>query len=237
MARLLTWPHGLWGIDSVTPVSGPAARNSGANTAMDGAEQTFEGIGDIVALELGLSAKNGRVGARFERGIITGLHNGANAMRLQFNDPDIMTPAEAGIVGAFEEQDWSNGEPWSNGEGWAPSYPVVPVTAPAAADSGTIRLSGQYWGHSLNLGDYLGFFPFHFGLYMVTEVIAPGQYRIWPRLRKALTTDDFATLHPTLVMRPVAQTRAPARDLVKTSGGSLTLVEVIDPYVRQYFTD
>lgn len=236
MARLLTWPHGLWGIDDVKPINGPNARSSGSTTAQDGSEQTRSGIGDVVALELRLSAKNGLIGARLQRGLMLGLHSGANAMRLQFNDPDIMTPAEAGIVGAFAEQDWSNGQPWSNGEGWAPSYPVVPVAASAAVDTGVVTLANEFWGYTLGLGDYIGFFPFHFGLYCVTEVIDEGQYRVWPRLRKALTTDDYATLHPTLVMQAIGPTPAPGRDLSAT-GGSLTLKEVIDPYVRSYFTD
>ncbi|WP_157014899.1 hypothetical protein [Mesorhizobium xinjiangense] len=234
MLRLITWPDGLWGFVDINPVSGPKARSSGGNTAQDGTEQTFEGIGDLVALELVFSAKNGVTGARRQRGLVTALHSGANAMRLQFNDPDIMTPAEAG-VSCPEEQNWSNGEPWSNGEGWAPTYPVVPVAAAAGFDTGIVRLANEFWGHTLGYGDYLGFFPFHFGIYMVTEVIEPGQYRVWPRLRKALTAEDYATLYPTLVMKAVGTTVAPPRDLVAT-GGSITLVEVIDPYVRSDFT-
>lgn len=238
MARLYTWQDGLWGIVEATPASGPMARNSGGNTASDGSEQTFEGIGDVVALDLALSAKNGRFGARWERGILRGMGAGVNGVRLTYHDPDIMTPPEAGISGSFGGQEWSNEEPWSNGMPWGASYPVVPIAAASDYDSGIVRLGSAFWGHTLGLGDYVGFFPFYFGLHCVTEVLGPGRYRVWPRLRKALTTDDFATLHPTLVMRPTAGSGVPpGRGLASTTSMTLRLVEVIDPYVRQHFTD
>ena len=90
--------------------------------------------------------------------------------------------------------------------------------------------------HDLQVGDYLGFFPFHFGMYVVTEVIEPGTYRIWPPLRKALTTDDFATLDPTLAMRLESEDAATAdRSLQVAEGASVTMVEVEDYNVREYF--
>src|SRR5690606_27156301 len=111
-------------------------------------------------------------------------------------DPDIMSPAEAGITGPFQKSSspevianvgdqggvaWSNGEPWSNGFNWQPAYPTVAVAAASAYDSGIVTLADEFWGHGLGIGDYIGFFPFSLGLYTVDEVIAPGQYRVWPR--------------------------------------------------------
>ena len=117
MARLLPFPEGN-GVVSMTPVSGPNARNSGANTASDGSEQVFDHIGDVVALRLDFNAKIG-TSARRERGWLTGLLGGANATRFQFIDADRMTLAEAG-VSASGAVTWSNGQSWSSGQGWLP---------------------------------------------------------------------------------------------------------------------
>ncbi|MDJ1465653.1 hypothetical protein [Nitratireductor sp. GZWM139] len=235
MYRLVDFPEPIR-LTKVTWTSGPNARNSGTTTASDGAEQTRSGIGDVVSFRLDFTLKMGRE-ARRERGFLTSLMEGVNAARFKFIDGDMLTPQEAGIVGPFVSQPWSNGEPWSNGKGWKPSYPIVPMAAASAYDASVVTLSDAFWGHQLGIGDYLGFMPFHFGLYMITQVIAPGQYRIWPRLRKALTTDDFATLHPTLVMKTVPGGTSMARGVVHTDGQGVQLSEIIDPYVRQYFTD
>lgn len=252
MARLLTFPNQLAGVVSITPTRGPNARSSGNTTAMDGTEQSFSGTGDVVALDLELSIKQG-TWARRDRGHLTALRSGANAMRLTFHDPDIMSPAEAGITSLFLPNSspeivanvgdqggvsWSNGEPWSNGFNWQVAYPTVAVAAAAAYDDGVVSLADTFWGHGLGIGDHLGFFPFSFGLYTVEEVISAGQYRIWPRLRTALTTSHFATLTPTIVMKPTLQsTVPPGRNLVSTATHTLSLVEVIDPYVRSSFTE
>lgn len=241
MARLLTIPD-IPGAVAVTPINGPNARNSGSTTAQDGTEQTFDSIGDVVSLRIDLNVKQD-AGARRERGLFRGLQIGGNAARLKFFDPDIMLPAEAGVnVPAhyrwddIAEQTWSNGLGWSNGMGWIVSPPVVPVAAAASYDAGIVTLANQHWGHTLGQGDHFGFFPFHFGIYTVWEVIEPGQYRIWPRLRKALTTDDFATLEPTVVMRAAGRDAVTMkRGLAHTEGHSMTLTEVIDPYVRKLF--
>lgn len=232
MPRLLPDPQ--FTISELEWLTGPNARNSGSTTAMDGSEQTFSSYGDGVAFRVTLRIAQG-VLARRQRGYLTALPGG-NAFRFKYIDGDIMKPVEAGIVGPYGSQAWSNGEPWSNGLGWAPSYPVVPVTASAAFDMGIVKLSDAYWGHRLGMGDHIGFMPFHFGLYTVTEVIDDGEYRIWPRLRKALTTDDFCTLHPTLVVKPMNRESATwTRNPSYQEGASLSLVEVHDYYVRDYY--
>lgn len=243
MARLLSFPFNP-GVVDITPISGPMARSSGSNTSSDGSEQTFDSVGDVVALRLSFNVKRKGL-ARQERGLFTGLHGGANAIRLSFFDPDVIMPAEAGLDVAahldwtdLDALNWSNGQPWSNGQGWAQSAPEISVASASAINTGIVTLPDSFWGHRLDLGSYFGFFPFHFGLYMVTEVIDDGQYRIWPRLRKALTTDDFATLFPVIAMRPLSRDSAKyGRGLSVTNAASIDLVEVIDPYVRSDFTD
>lgn len=235
MARLLPYPEGH-GIVSVTPVSGPNARNSGSNTALDGSEQVFDTIGDVVALRLDFPFRRGK-GARRERGWFTGLLGGANATRFQFIDGDRMTLVEAGVSAAAAVT-WSNNQNWSSGQGWLPSYPPVPVTAVAALDTGIIELSSNFWGQSLDIGDHIGFMPLHLAMYTIIEVISTGKYRIWPRLRKALVTTDFAILTPTLAMRPLGVSAiSMKRGPVGTEAQSITLVEVFDYDARTYFGD
>ncbi len=253
MFELETYP-GMAGIVSVTPTRGPNARNSGSSTAMDGSEQSFDSIGDTVAFDIELSIKQG-TWARRDRGLLTSLRAGANAMRFTLTDPDIMTPAEAGIVGPFQMSSspevianvgdqggvsWSNGLPWENGFTWQPAYPTISVAAASAAGTNIVYLADEFWGHSLGKGDYIGFFPFSLGCYTVDKVIAPGTYRVWPPLRTALTTGGvgrFCTQKPTIVMKPTAQSVVPpGRGLVHTATHVVSLVEVVDPYVRAWFT-
>jgi len=244
MARLLTWNDAL-GINALEVVNGPNVRNSGSNTAQDGSEQVFAGVGGIWAFRLGLPISQNRR-ARFQRGLLDALDGGVNAMRFTVYDRDMMSPAEAGIIGGSHcdwhgvgSQNWSNGMSWSNGAGWKTTAPTVQVVADAAANTGIIRLEDKFWGHTLGYGDQLGFFPFHFGMYRVVEVLEPGVYRVKYRLRKALQAGDYATLHPVIVLRPTNKDAANAPGQVPgyTDGGDILLTEVIDPYVRRHFVD
>lgn len=240
MARLLTWPDfGNAGIVKVTPVNGPSARNSGSNTAADGSEQTFSGIGDRWAFTFDLVSQRG-ADARRTRGLLnSGLASGVNATRWTVVDPDRMSLMEAGLSGNSSSVEWANGAPWSNGRKWGISYPVVAVAETAAADDRIVWLADSFWGHSLGIGDWFGFFPFSLGLYEVSEVIEPGRYRIWPPLRTALTAGThYATLTPTLALRLTGPgaTRL-SRGLTHTEGQGADLVEVVDAHVRAYFAD
>lgn len=234
MARLLTWNDP--GVTSIEVMNAPITVGSGVSSSMSGFDQTFEGVGDTIVMKFTVTSKRGQA-ARRERGTFTGLHGGANALRVGFYDPDRMTFGEAGGSGEFVGQSWSNGEPWSNGQLWQPSYPRVSVAEAAAVDAGVIRLADEFWGHSLGLGDWIGFTPLHFGMYQITEVIEEGRYRIWPRLRVALTTDTLCLLDDlVLVMRPLGREAITSRrDLAFTEDTSILLTEVVDLYVRQYF--
>ena len=231
--RLLSFPE--LQATAVTPISGPNARNSGANTASDGGEQTFDTLGDVVAVRVAFPPRIG-AGARRERGAMTALLSGANALRFDCPDPDRMSVVEAGgsTNGALN---WTDGNSWSDGTQWQAGYPEVAVAIAAALDDGIVNLADQYWGYNLGYGDVIGFTPFHFGRYMVTEVLDEGEYRIWPRLRKAITTATFATLRPVAAMRPAGRDAVSlGRGLSSTEGQGVTLVEVFDYYVRDYYT-
>src|SRR5690554_6495636 len=117
MARLLTWNDAL-GLNALEVVNGPNVRNSGSNTAQDGSEQVYGGVGGVWTFRLGLSLKQGRA-AHHQRGLLDALDGGVTAMRFTVLDRDMMSPVEAGIVGASScdwhgvgGQNWSNGKPW-----------------------------------------------------------------------------------------------------------------------------
>ncbi|WP_368517486.1 hypothetical protein [Rhizobium sp.] len=240
MARLLDWPQGLrW--NAWKPLSGPQSIGAGANTSIGDVTQSVASPFGARYLQFSFPPMRGAL-ARRARGLVTALHMGANAVRVRPGDWDGMSMAEAGMtITTQQKQDgipWANEMAWSNGQNWRPTKPNVAITVAAARDATIISLSGQFWGHRLGMGDYFGFFPFHFGLYEVTEVVAPGTYRIWPPLRKAVTPSDFATLYPVLAMRLLSNNLPDAnRSAAFLEGLTISLFEVFDYDVRDYFAD
>lgn len=244
MSRLINPPIGL-PVVSLEPLSGPRAVGAGGSQSVSGFVQTTAAAFGLWRWQISFAPMRQSLFRRY-RGWVTSLHGGANATRWGFWDPDMMSPGECGVnlpagvdwtTSGFA-QDWSNGLPWANGEGWGTSPPVVAVASASPADTSEIALDPAHWGHRLDVGDYVGFLPFHLGLYMVTEINEPGTYRIWPPLRRALTMDDFATLRPSLAMRLESEDAATAgRGLVVAEGLSVTLVEVLDYDARDYFAD
>jgi hypothetical protein len=171
----------------------------------------------------------------FAVGGATGLHGGANASRWHFVDPDRVTVKE---LGYFGKPRLSNGLPFSNKKGFAASVPSLTIASDAALGATIITVTADHFGHDIPFGSYIGFFPFHFGMYVVTEVIEPGRYRIWPQLRKAISVGDRVTLYPTLAMRPLSKDAVSIpRDGFVTEGATAQMVEVFDYDVREYFTE
>lgn len=235
MPRLLSWNAPVQ-MSRVTWLDGPAVISATGGSTVGGFHQVVTGVGDLVSFRLALGPKEGML-ARRERGVLTALHNGANAARLTFHDGDGLSPKEAGIVGDFVGQPWSNGMPWSNGKLWRPGYPVVKLAADAQRDDSVVKISDSFWGHHLGMGDFLSFMPFYFGMHIVIQVIKPGQYRLWPRLRKAFTTADCATLSPVMAVRVRPGSVTLSRAANQTEGQSVDLIEVPDYDVRDYYLD
>lgn len=238
MGRVLEWPVGL-GKVAYQRLTGPRAVGATATESVAGFVQTVASAFGVWRYQLSLQPMVGRA-HRLYRGMVTALHAGANAVRVPFTDPDVMSFEEAGVVGfTSSDIEWSNGEPWSNGEGWQFSRPLVGVAADAARDDTLITLEDDFWGHALLGGEWLGFMPFHFGKYEVTEVLGDGQYRIWPPLRAALDTGTtYATLSPVLAMRLEGEGGGTVQRGVAVSDGNvLTLIEVEDADVRDFFAE
>lgn len=239
MARLLDWPVGL-GRVAYQRLTGPRSVGSSASESITGFVQTVASAFGVWRYQLSLQPlRKGK--ARQYRRMVTGLHGGANAVRVPFNDPDVLSFAEAGVTGVadtnrFPTVNWSNGEPWSNGQSWQLSRPMVPVAADAAVGDTIINLDDDFWGHTIDAG-WLGFMPFHLGKYEITEVIEPGQYRIWPPLRTAINAGEtYAHLSPVMAMRLEGEGAATLqRGIMALEGNVLTLVEVEDADVREFF--
>ncbi|NOV15871.1 hypothetical protein E5S70_07190 [Ensifer adhaerens] len=226
---------------AMAPLSGPRAVGGASSTTTGSFNQTVASPFGSWRWQFTFPVSKDAKFRRY-RGWVTALHAGANATRVPFGDPDMMTLLEAGISASPAQErlgmPWGNDEPWSNGQNWAVTAPNVGLAAVAEIDTTIIRLQDSFWGHRLQPGDYLGFFPLHFGLYTVTEERGSGEYRIWPPLRKALTTGDFATLYPVLAMRLESEDAASAvRGVAYAEEATVTLVEVFDYDARDYFTD
>jgi hypothetical protein len=240
MARLLSWPNGLrW--NRWKWLSGPDSVGASSNTTIGDFTQTIAAPTGARHVQLSFPPMRGQL-TRRARGLVTSLHKGANAVRVSLCDWDGMSLANAGVQASKTQKQngmtWSNGMPWSNGKNWKITKPNVAVAASAARGATIVSLANTTWGHSLGMGDWIGFFPMHFGHYEVTEVLDSGQYRIWPPLRKAITTDDFATQYPVMAMRLLANNLPDAdRGPAFLEGLTISLFEVFDYDARDYFTD
>lgn len=239
MARMVSWPAGLAAL-SIDVTSGP--RTSGIVTEGTTASvQTSQSPFGYWGFRFGFPATR-EAGSRAFRGWVASMNGGANATRVPFFDPDIMSYLQSGVtVTSYEETHgipWDNGQSWSNLANWSVGRPLVAVSATSSIQTAVVNLANTDWGHLLQVGDYIGFTPFHFGMYIVTEIIQDGRYRVWPPLRKALATTDYATLSPVLAMRMVEEGAADvSRGLFFSESPSISLVEVFDYDVATYFAD
>jgi hypothetical protein len=240
MARLVSWPIGLRA-NGREPLSGPRTIGAAQTQSVGGFVQTVAAPFGLWRWRFSFPPIRGQLFRRY-RGWVTSLHGGANATRVTWCDWDQLSFVQRGIVTTSDQWKagvpWSNGLPWQGGEPWGIGNPVVAVSAAADKDATTIALDSAFWGNNLDIGDVLGFMPFHFGWYMVTERIDAGQYRIWPPLDKAISTDDFATLNPVMAARLESEEAATAsRSAAFAEGLTVTLIQVKDYDVRDYFAD
>lgn len=226
MARLLDWQAR---VAKLTPVSGPASAGSGSNTLANGSEQTFAGFNSAWVFDMAFPPSQGQQ-ARREYGWMIALHNGANAARYQYVDGERMTPVEAGLpASATWDCTWDCT--------WETGYETVTLSAAVAKDATQVTLADELWGHSLNYGDVIGFGTAYFGAHVVTEVISAGTYRVWPPIRKALTTSEHrANLEPTLALRfkPNSVNYGDFMPAYATGRGG-QFIEVFDEYIQTDF--
>jgi hypothetical protein len=240
MARLLNWPRGL-AVIAYQRLSGPRAVGASSTESTQGFVQTVAAAFGAWRYQLSLRTMRGKLYRRY-RGMVTGLHGGANAVRVPFCDPDIPSWEDSGVGGPPAQfrsgLRWSNGHAWSNGQNWHAGRPLAVLADDAAVGDTLITLTSDHWGRSLLGGEWIGFVPLHFGKYEITQVLDDGQYRIYPPLRKALVAGSYATLRPVMAMRLESESAGTVqRSHPVSEGNTLTLVEVQDPDVRAYFAD
>lgn len=231
MGRLIDWPE-LVGVRGRIPLTGPRAVSGSSSESIGGYVQTVAGVFGLWRWQLDLTPMRGEAYRRY-RGTVAALHGGSNALRVPFYDPD--------GIHLYRYTAFDNGLGWSNGAQLSSLYETVSVADDHALGASVVELVDEYWGHVLGVGDQIGFGPLHFGLYMVTQVIAPGEYRVWPPLRKALVAGsppDYATLLPTMAMKLESEAAASApRGLEAADGCSMVLVEVLHSDVIDYFQE
>ncbi len=240
MARLISMPVGLVPC-AMTMLSGPETVGASSGTSIGDFTQSVASPFGGWAFEFTFPVSKDRA-FRHYRGWAAALHGGANATRVAFADPDMMSLLESGVAATpAQVRDgvaWSNGKGFSNGKGWKPSAPKVRLAASAAKDSTIVKLANSHWGRKAGWGTYLGFFPFYLGMHVITEDRGGGEYRVWPPLRKALTTNHYASLDPVLAMRPLNKGAVSlSRALAFAPEKTVSLIEVRDDDVREFFAD
>src|SRR5690606_28949550 len=192
MARLVSWPSGLRA-NFREPLSGPRTVGAASTQSIGGFTQTSGSPFGLWRWRFSFPPIRGQLFRRY-RGWVTALHGGANATRVPFCDWDGLTARQAGVdADRYGGERWGNGLPWSNGQNWQSKPPTVAVADASAKGDTMVALAEQFWCHRLGSGDLIGFFPMHFGMYMITEELGGGRYRIWPPLRREIAPADFAT--------------------------------------------
>lgn len=231
--RLLSWPNGL-GVTSFDLVGSPLASGEGQTPALAGLLQQSVPIKAPTIYQIGVPPLQGALAREFNA-ILFDAHNYGNAIVFPFTlAAEQLDPLSIGLTGP-QQQNWSNGQPWNNGQGWSGGYPNESIAADQSKDYSTVTLGSDAWGDHLQKGDWFGFI----GHYAVYQVMAPdplidGKVRIWPPLRKAVTTSDSATLEPTIVVRLIG---APQRSKTRNvwEGGAIQVVEIPDEKVRTHY--
>jgi len=239
MPRLLYPPTGVCP-HGVRPLNGPSVIGSGNTQSLAGYHQTFNVPYGAWEFQLTYGVLRGKDARRF-RGWITAMHGGGNATRFPFCDLDRISFADADVVLTAPHQyregaPWGNGQPWGNAQNWRIARSPVLADGTFAKGTSIIRLGADRWGHALEIGDYIGFFPSHFGMYVITEVFDDKSYRIWPTLRKEVTVTDYCTLDPVLALRlKEAKGVDMARDDFAIQNPTLSMIEVLHENAIGYF--
>lgn len=238
--RLLRWPAGVhW--TTFTPVGGPNV--IGSTESVTGDVQTVESPNGLVAFSLEYPAMVGAK-ARAFRGLVTALHAGANAVRMTVRDPDAKL-RHFDPSATAETVKFADGKVLIGSDGMSYGFrvgvPLAEMTQAAAIDAEEIRFDRTPYGTEDLVGLRFGFVG-AFGVYEVKEWRATwadadiAVARIWPPLRRAITTASRMTLCPQVAVRLSGRdggqwSRGPAR----VEAGSLSLIEVPDEIVRDYW--
>lgn len=237
--RMVDFPVDL-PFTAITPTGGPQVR--GSTVSETKLSQTIvDPFGGLQAFSVDIGPMYGAFARAFSR-LSLSAQGGANCFRFNFYDPDEPTYRELGLsVSDVEGQDyaaWSNNKFWSNGKPWTLGKPLATISAASAKNAGTITIDTTEWGGTLPT--FFGIVG-HFAVYGITGATFSGNIatcRVWPPVRKAITTDDYATLRPVMAAKLTGPDGAPwSRNGDSMTGARLNIVEVLDETVRTYVTE
>lgn len=226
--RLVSWPSELK-ITAIEPLNGPLAIGSSSSRGADGYVQTVASPSFAWEFDIQFPSLIGKRERAF-RAWVMSLHSGANATRFPFIGGSKPKLSDYDLPDTNVQVSQANYFPTTIRSG----YGSVPVSETAGFGTTIIKLDSDLWGHKLDTGTYIGFCPLHLGVYMVTEVISDGEYRIYPPLRKEVSQGDLCTLDPVLALRPlgVGSISMP-RGAIRMDGASMQMVEVLDYDLRE----
>ena len=235
--RMVDYPVGL-SFKTIRPLNGPDVIGATVSQEKFG-QSVHDPFGGLAQFEVTFPPMRSSMARAFSR-LSGSAYSGANCFRFNFFDPDEPGWDEIGNSD-YEHSSkvtWSNGQKWAHGQPWIAGKPIVPVTVSSANGAGSITLDVSEWN-----GVVPSFFGIigHFAIYRTIGVVENGNeatVRVWPPVRKAVTTTDFATMRPTCAMRVASPDGAPfLRDVAVMDGAQLTMAEVPDEVVRKYVTE
>lgn len=237
--RMVPFPVGL-PITALTPQGGPLVLGS-TTSGTRKTQVVVDPTGGLWSFTLEVAKMKGPMARAFSQ-LSVALHGGANCCRVPFFDPDEPSFREMGINVSdnYDQQyvSWSNGEFWSNGKPWRIGKPLATIAAASAKNSGTITIDTTAWGGVLPT--FFGIVG-HFAVYCVTGSTFSGNVatcRVFPPVRRAITTTDYATLRPVMAAQLTGPSGAPwSRDASAMSGAQLDIIEVPDEVVLNYVTE
>ena len=237
MGRLLNWPTDLyWERQQI--LAGPRTVGASQTTSTVGFNQTTQSPFGSWVIQLDFPRLQEKA-YRAYRGWVAGMQGGANATRftmVDFHGAITLNPdgtERPRLIGfdegfGFEERNHPFQFPAT----------LVRVASPSAQGDTIIHLEQEEWEPQLQVGDYIGFVPFHFGKYLITQDMGEGRYRVTLPLRTSIDENTYATLFPTLAMRLTSEDAAPVgRTTAQSDALSVTLTEVFHDDVLEFFND
>ena len=191
--RMITWDNAV-PVEAIEWLPDGESGGSGTNTAQSGLEVPFKTVGHMRRFRLDFSLMQDQA-ARSYRGLIAGGEGGVNYYRMLLVDAHRRRSE-------YPPAQWESGVEWEDGYSWGTGFPLVKTSLFLPAGSTVIRLTNQFWGYSLQRGEFVGFN--HYGVYEITDVYSNGQYRITPPLATSVSaTTGYCTLMPMFAARLV----------------------------------
>lgn len=236
--RMVDFPVGL-PIRTQRPLGGPGVLGQ-TQSETEKTQVVTSPFGDLIRWEVTCPPMKGRQARAFKT-LAAAANSGANCFRMELCDFDEPGFDELGLdisTAPYVKVPLSNGEALSNGELLTLGKPLADIVAASAKNSGTVTIDASAWGGVLPT--WFGIVG-HFAAYFITGAVFNGDIatcRVWPPVRRAITTGDFATMRPVVAMQVIGEGGAPwSRQIEVQDGMQISMQEVLDEIVRTYVTE